>query len=121
MFTSSITMLLLGKLDMKKKKKEKRSKPVKAKKSRPAKKKQTLDSVQQASVKKTKPTRQKKTKAESVWMKSAMREVLLQKLELGDDERYSQISRRLLCALPGSPVPACTAPWHNSLFYGFLF
>ena len=25
--------------------------------------------------------------------------------------RYSQISRRLLCALPGSPVPACTAPW----------
>lgn len=69
-----------------KKKKEKRSKPVKAKKSRPAKKKQTLDSVQQAPVKKTKPTRQKKTKAESVWMKSAMREVLLQKLELGDDE-----------------------------------
>lgn len=69
-----------------KKKKEKRPKPVKAKKSRPAKKKQTLDSVQQAPVKKAKPTRQKKTKAESVWMKSAMREVLLQKLELGDDE-----------------------------------
>ena len=69
-----------------KKKKEKRPKPVKAKKSRPAKKKQTLDSVQQAPVKKAKPTRQKKAKAESVWMKSAMREVLLQKLELGDDE-----------------------------------
>lgn len=69
-----------------KKKKEKQPKQVKAKKSKPAKKKQALDTAQRAPVKKAKPPRQKKPKAESVWMKSAMREVLLQKLELGDDE-----------------------------------
>lgn len=45
-----------------------------------------MDTALQAPIKKAKPPRQKKPKAESVWMKSAMREVLLQKLELGDDE-----------------------------------
>ena len=69
-----------------KKKKEKQPKPVKARKPKSVKKKQVLETAKQEPVKKAKPPRQKKTKAESVWMKSAMREVLLQKLELGDDD-----------------------------------
>ncbi len=67
-------------------KKKKQLKPVKPKKLKPAKKNQAMDTALQAPIKKAKPPRQKKPKAESVWMKSAMREVLLQKLELGDDE-----------------------------------
>lgn len=67
-------------------KKKKLLKPVKPKKLKPAKKNQAMDTALQAPIKKAKPPRQKKPKAESVWMKSAMREVLLQKLELGDDE-----------------------------------
>lgn len=67
-------------------KKKKQLKPVKPKKLKPVKKNQAVDSALQAPIKKAKPPRQKKPKAESVWMKSAMREVLLQKLELGDDE-----------------------------------
>ena len=62
--------------------------PVKPKKLKPVKvkKNQAMDTALQAPIKKAKPPRQKKPKAESVWMKSAMREVLLQKLELGDDD-----------------------------------
>lgn len=67
-------------------KKKKQLKPVKPKKLKPVKKNQAVDTALQAPIKKAKPPRQKKPKAESVWMKSAMREVLLQKLELGDDE-----------------------------------
>lgn len=67
-------------------KKKKQLKPVKPKKLKPVKKNQAVDSALQAPIKKAKPPRQKKPKAELVWMKSAMREVLLQKLELGDDE-----------------------------------
>lgn len=70
----------------KKKKQLKPVKPVKPKKLKPVKKNQAVDTALQAPIKKAKPPRQKKPKAESVWMKSAMREVLLQKLELGDDE-----------------------------------
>ena len=67
-------------------KKKKQLKPVKPKKLKPVKKNQAMDTALQAPIKKDKPPRQKKPKAESVWMKSAMREVLLQKLELGDDD-----------------------------------
>ena len=67
-------------------KKKKQLKPGKPKKLKPVKKNQAVDTALQAPIKKAKPPRQKKPKAESVWMKSAMREVLLQKLELGDDE-----------------------------------
>ena len=69
-------------------KKKKQLKPVKPKKLKPVKvkKNQAMDTALQAPIKKAKPPRQKKPKAESVWMKSAMREVLLQKLELGDDD-----------------------------------
>ena len=67
-------------------KKKKQLKPVKPKKLKPVKKNQAVDTALQAPIKKAKPPRQKKPKAESVWMKSAMREVLPQKLELGDDE-----------------------------------
>lgn len=69
-------------------KKKKQLNPVKPKKLKPVKvkKNQEMDTALQAPIKKAKPPRQKKPKAESVWMKSAMREVLLQKLELGDDD-----------------------------------
>lgn len=69
-------------------KKKKQLNPVKPKKLKPVKvkKNQAMDTALQAPIKKAKPPRQKKPKAESVWMKSAMREVLLQKLELGDDD-----------------------------------
>lgn len=69
-------------------KKKKQLKPVKPKKLKPVKvkKNRAMDTALQAPIKKAKPPRQKKPKAESVWMKSAMREVLLQKLELGDDD-----------------------------------
>ena len=69
-----------------KKKKEQKIKSVKTQKTKPVKKNQAMDTALQASIKKAKSPRQKKPKTESVWMKSAMREVLLQKLELGDDD-----------------------------------